>query len=141
MPLMPGGKAPHAVPSRTRERGALEVWRAGLQMERMEHSTPLRLPAHLQDVAMLAGLLERLERQPLRASAAQYRQVAQHLSGLLAKVADDSELEPLLRASPAASALYENMRYAQAGLCRAPLEQALNAELAAAAAISRARLG
>jgi hypothetical protein len=37
--------------------------------------------------------------------------------------------------------LYENLRYAHAGLCRAPLETALNAELAASAAIDRARQG
>jgi hypothetical protein len=35
--------------------------------------------------------------------------------------------------------LYENLRYSAAGLCRAPLETALNAELAATAAIARAR--
>jgi hypothetical protein len=87
----------------------------------------------------MAGLLERLEHQPLSASAAQYRGVAQRVLELLAAAEPDAHLDALLGAAPASAALYENLRYSHAGLCRSPLEQALNAELAACAAITRAK--
>jgi hypothetical protein len=99
------------------------------------------LPARLHSLAAMAGLLERLEQQPSSASAAQYRDVARQVSTLLAQVDVDDHLHALLNAAPATTMLYENMRYAVAGLCRAPLEDALQAELAAAAAITLARLG
>lgn len=104
----------------------------------MEHSTPLSIPARLQSLAAMASLIERLERQPLRASAEQYRGVARLLDTLLAEAAPGAELDALLGASPALSELYENQHYAQAGLCRSPLEAGLNAELAAAAALRQA---
>jgi hypothetical protein len=44
----------------------------------------------------------------------------------------------VLGAHPAAAELYENLQYEHAGLCRSPLEAALNAELLAGAAIQRA---
>jgi hypothetical protein len=47
----------------------------------------------------------------------------------------------VLRAFPAAAELYENVQYAHAGLCRQPLEAALNAELLTRAAIARVRGG
>ncbi len=106
-------------------------------------ATPTRhpSPAHLQDLAALAGLLERMEHQPLRASAAQYRDVARRVSTLLDTATAGAELDTVLQAFPATAELYENLRYAHAGLCRAPLERALNTELAATAAINRARRG
>ena len=88
----------------------------------------------------MAGLLERLEHQRNGASAAQYRSVASQVSRLLAQAEPDGLLHALLNAAPASAELYENMRYDLAGLCRAPLEIALNAELAATAAIAKARL-
>jgi hypothetical protein len=97
------------------------------------------LPARLHSLAAMAGLLERLERQPSSASADQYRDVARQVSALLADVPVDEHLHALLNAAPAAAELYENMRYAVAGLCRNPLDEALNAELAATAAIAQAR--
>jgi len=87
----------------------------------------------------MAGLLERLDRQPRQASAEQYRSVARQVATLLAQADADAHLQALLAVAPAAAELYENQRYAIAGLCRAPLEAALNAELAAVAAIGRAR--
>jgi len=44
----------------------------------------------------------------------------------------------ILEDCPAASELYENLRYEHAGLVRAPLEKALNAELEARRAITLA---
>jgi hypothetical protein len=98
------------------------------------------LPARLHSLAAMAGLLERLDRQRSSASAEQYRSVARQVSSLLALAEPDEHLQVLLNAAPASATLYENMRYDVAGLCRAPLERALNAELAATAAIQKARL-
>ena len=93
------------------------------------------LPARLHSLAAMAGLLERLERTPSSASAEQYRSVARQVSALLAQAEPDEHLHRLLDMAPASAELYENQRYNIAGLCRAPLERALNAELAATAAI------
>jgi hypothetical protein len=86
----------------------------------------------------MAGLLQRLEQGRTSASAAQYRAVAHQVSDLLAKADPDEHLQALLNNAPATAELYENLRYEMAGLCRAPLESALKAELATAAAIAQA---
>ncbi len=97
------------------------------------------LPGRLHSLAAMAGLLERLDRRPRQASAEQYRSVAQQVAALLTQAEADADLDALLAVAPATAELYENMRYEIAGLCRAPLEAALNAELAATAAIAKAR--
>lgn len=97
------------------------------------------LPARLHTLAALAGLLERLEAAPSSASAEQYRGVARQVQALLAEAEPDDHLQRLLNAAPHTAELYENLRYDIAGLCRSPLETALNAELAATAAIRRAQ--
>lgn len=102
------------------------------------------LPSSLRALAAMAALLERLDREPHRsggASAAQYRAVVRQVSDLLAEAEPGPALDRLLAAAPATAELYENLQYAHAGLVRSPLEAALNAELAAAAAIGRARAG
>jgi hypothetical protein len=99
---------------------------------------PLVVPARLHSLAALAGLLERLERLPRQASAAQYRSVVQQLLSLLAGSPIDETLNAILLACPATATLYENLQYRHAGLCRQPLEAALAAETAAAALINRA---
>ena len=97
------------------------------------------LPPRLHMLAALAGLLERLEAAPTSASAEQYRGVVRLVQTLLAEAEADEHLQRLLTAAPHTAQLYENLRYDVAGLCRSPLEPALNAELAASAAIARAR--
>ena len=111
------------------------------------------LPARLHTLAAMAGLLERLEANPTAAvtgaSAEQYRSVALCVQTLLEKVVQsaqstaggDDDLHRLLRAAPHTAELYENLRYGVAGLCLHPLEPALNAEMAATAAIRQARRG
>jgi hypothetical protein len=64
--------------------------------------------------------------------------VARLLDSLLTEAAPGAELDALLGASPALAELYENQHYAQAGLCRSPLEAGLKAELVAAATLRRA---
>lgn len=117
------------------------------------------LPARLHTLAAMAGLLERLEASPTiastsnpsspsqgsdhAASAEQYRSVALCVQSLLANALTepglDDPLHRLLRAAPHTAALYENLRYDVAGLCLQPLEQALDAEVQAAAAMAKAR--
>lgn len=94
-------------------------------------------PASLHDLAAMAALLERLERQPREASADQYREVAQRVSKLLEDAEPGEALHALLAVAPATAEIYENLQYAHAGLCRTPLDRAMAAEQAAKAAIAR----
>lgn len=96
-------------------------------------------PAALTELAAMAMLLERLERQPRKATAQQYRDVVQRVSRMLAEAEPGAPLDALLAAAPATAELYENLQYAHAGLCRSALDAAMAAEQAAAAAIARAR--
>ena len=104
----------------------------------METSNPT-FPAALQDLAAMAVLLERLERQPRKASAEQYREVVQRVSQLLAEAEPGMALDALLSVAPAVAEIYENQQYAHAGLVRSPLDASLAAEKAAVAAIARAK--
>ena len=92
-----------------------------------------------KNLVMLARMLERLDRSAVPVDPQQYRGVVEHLSEVLRAVPHDATLDAVLEASPATAELYENLQYQYAGLCRSPLEQALNAELAARAAIDAAR--
>lgn len=96
------------------------------------------LPARLHALASLAGLLERLEQAPATVSPEQYRGLVRQITGLLAEAEADTDLHRLLDAAPHTAVLYENLRYDIAGLCRMPLEAALNAEMAATAALKHA---
>ena len=95
------------------------------------------LQAPIQSALLLAQLLERLEasRQPF--DARQYQLLAERLGSLLAD--RDVDWQPLLARSPGTAVLYENLHYAEAGLCRSDLDAALSAELAARSAIDAAR--
>ena len=97
------------------------------------------LPSRLHMLASLAGLLERLEAAPTSVGAEQYRGVVRQIQALLSETQTDEHLHRLLNAAPHTAELYENLRYDVAGLCRSPLDLSLNAELAASAAIARAR--
>lgn len=99
-------------------------------------STRRRQPSALH---MLAHLLEQLDRSPVTVGAEQYLSVVRHLSHELATVSPNAGLEMLLASYPAAAELYENLHYQHAGLCRTPLEPALQAELKAKDVIQKAR--
>jgi hypothetical protein len=105
----------------------------------MEQTGQRTFPTALTELAATAVLLERLERQPRKASAQQYREVVQRVSRMLADAEPGTALDALLGAAPATAELYENLQYAHAGLCRSPLDAATAAEQEAAAAIARAR--
>ena len=93
----------------------------------------------LKTAVTLAELLQRVEASTQAIGAVQYQRLAVHLTRLLANLPPSARLTALLNTFPAAAVLYENARYAQAGLCRAPLELSLASELSARDAINRAR--
>lgn len=101
------------------------------------HQPYSALPGDLSTAVALAQLLDQLDHRPRGADAAQYRAVARGLARELTRF-DGDMLEPLLRASPAASEVYENMHYLHAGLCRSGLEPSLQAELLTRDALRRA---
>ena len=92
---------------------------------------------NLTTVHVLAALLERLENSSVPVGAEQYRSVVLHLVNEFNEVSDLG-LGALLDAHPAAAQVYENVNYANAGLCRSSLETSLAAELQAKTAIERA---
>ena len=92
-----------------------------------------------RNLVTLARMLERLDRSGVAVDPKQYRAVVEHLSEVLQSVPRDAALDAVLEASPATAELYENLHYEHAGLCRSPLDAAMNAELAARTAIVLAR--
>lgn len=92
-----------------------------------------------KNLVTLARMLERLDRSGVAVDPDQYRAVVDHLADVLRAAPRDAGLDAVLEASPATAEVYENLHYEHAGLCRSPLEAALNAELAARAAIDAAR--
>lgn len=96
------------------------------------------LNADLSVIQILAGLLDRLDNSKVPVDAGQYRAVVQRLAEALDQVPPGLALDALLDAHPAAAALYENMQYAHAGLCRSPLSISLLTERSAKEAIERA---
>jgi len=104
----------------------------------MSTTRTVSIPASLTVVVTLSQLLQRLEGRPAGVSAGQFRTVAQRLSDALRDAPPGEALEAILGTFPVAAELYENLQYEHAGLCRSPLEPALNAELAARQALQRA---
>ena len=97
-------------------------------------------PATLnKNLVLLARVLERLEHSTKPVDAQQYRSVVNHLASELALTAHDPALQAVLQVCPAAAELYENLNYQHAGLCRSPLDLAMDAEAGACAAIDKAR--
>lgn len=94
-----------------------------------------------KNLVMLARMLERLDRSSVAVDPQQYRGVVEHLSEVLRSAPHDAALDAVLQASPSTAELYENLQYRHAGLCRSPLEQALDAEILARSAIEAARRG
>ncbi len=93
---------------------------------------------NLTVVHVLAALLERMENSSVPVGAEQYRSVVLHLVHEFNAVHSDRDLGSLLNQHPAASQVYENVNYAQAGLCRSALDASLAAEQQAKAVIERA---
>ena len=92
-----------------------------------------------KNLVVLARVLDRLERSAEPVDPEQYRSVVERLSAELLSTHRDAGLEAVLATFPSVAELYENLQYEHAGLCRSGLEAALQAELAARAAIDSAR--
>jgi hypothetical protein len=105
----------------------------------MTSDTQIRIPARLHALAATAMLLERLEQMPRSASAEQYRAVVQQLNTLLDEADDEPTLGSLLDGLPGLAELHENRHYADAGLCRSPLDTAVQAEQLARDLLDRLR--
>lgn len=98
----------------------------------------LCLPPQLHALASLAALLERIEQRKGRPDPDQYRLLVQRIRDQLERHSMDLALGGLLDAFPATAAIYENLRYDWAGLCRAPLERSVGTERLAREALRRA---
>lgn len=108
----------------------------------MNAATPtIVVPSHLTVVFMFARLLERLERSGDVVHARQYRFVVRQLAREMAAVVPDERLHALLGVFPAAAQLFENLHYAQVGLCHQPQDAADTARQQALYVIERARRG
>ena len=103
----------------------------------MSIDSTIRVPNRLHALAATAMLLERLERAPRSASAGQYRGLVRQLGSLLAEADGDPALPALLSGLPALAELHENRHYAEAGLCRSPLDAAVSAEREVHALVDR----
>ena len=88
----------------------------------------VRLPAALRNLAELGLLLERIERRGTTPDAQQYRSLVEHILAELERYPRDAALDDLLACAPALGELYENLRYASAGLCLSPLERSITSE-------------
>ena len=108
-------------------------------MKAVNTSSAIPSRAHLSVAFMLASLLERLEHSTLPVGAAQYRSIVGHLSSELGQLSGERDLTALLDRFPATAELYENLQYAQAGLCRSDLDAATRAELETQRTIAQAR--
>lgn len=97
----------------------------------------IQLSSQMSIVATLAALLERVEPRVEALNAAQYQGLVRRLALELATVEDDPALPAMLDAFPALAQVYENQRYQHAGLCRAPLDAAMQAELEVGSLLKR----
>lgn len=95
----------------------------------------LALPTELLSLVRLAHLLQAIEHRSV--DPHQYRLLVEKLSAELRQHQGHEALGPLLDHFPAAAEVYENLQYAHAGLCRAPLEASLQSELAARELLAR----
>ena len=110
-----------------------------MQTSRPTPASAQPMAGQFKTAITLAELLQRVESNALTVGPAQYRRLVRHLSQLLDGLAPGPGLDALLTTFPAAAALYENVHYDQAGLCRSPLEASLTTELQAREAIAKAR--
>jgi hypothetical protein len=92
----------------------------------------------MHTVQVLAQLMERLEHSKVAVDAGQYQAVVRRLSEALNRAEPGPVLNAVLDTHPATAELYENLQYANAGLCRAPLDTSLATERSAKTAIERA---
>lgn len=108
-------------------------------MADLHHSEAAPFTGAFRTALTLAELLQRVAASATTIGPEQYRALVLHLGQLLDSLPPGDGLQALLATFPAAAEVYENQHYGHAGLCRAPLEQSLNSELAARQLIERVR--
>ena len=101
----------------------------------------LTVPTELLPFARLAQLLQALDGQGGAADPHQYRLLVQKIAAELQAHQAHEALPGLLDHFPASADIYENLQYAHAGLCRAPLETSRTSEMAARSLLERGRRG
>lgn len=101
----------------------------------------LTVPTELLPFVRLAQLLQALDGQRAAADPHQYRLLVQKIAAELQARQGHEALPALLDHFPASAEIYENLQYAHAGLCRAPLALSLDSELAARRLLDRVRRG
>ena len=94
----------------------------------------------LNTLGLLCGTLQHLESSHHPIDPRQYRLVVGRLSKLLSELTVDAQVRALLCTYPAAAELFENINYAEAGLCLHDLSQSSRAERAARQAIDAVRI-
>jgi len=99
----------------------------------------MNTPTLNRTLVTLAQVLHRLEFGGRPVDPDQYRSVIQHLAAELNSHRPGAGLEAVLNAAPSVAELYENLHYEHAGLCRSPLDAAVQAERLAAQVIADAR--
>ena len=99
----------------------------------------LPVPTALLPFVRYAQLLQALDGQGAGADPHQYRVLVQKIAAELQQHQAHEGLPALLDHLPAAAEIYENLQYAHAGLCRAPLEVSLTSELAARDLLARVK--
>lgn len=107
----------------------------------MPNVITLAVPTALLPTVRLAQLLQAMEGQGRAADPHQYRLIVEKLGAELREQQTHEALPQLLDHFPAAAEVYENLQYAHAGLCRAPLEASMTSELAARSLLERVRRG
>lgn len=94
----------------------------------MADTTPVTAADRQAVVLTLAAMLQKLETSREPVDPRQYRLVSGRLTAELSATPMNALIGQVLDRYPAAAELYENLQYVHAGLCRAPLEQAVEAE-------------
>jgi len=101
----------------------------------------LTVPTELLPFARFAQLLQALDGQGGAADPHQYRLLVGKIATELQAHQGHEALPGLLDHFPASAEIYENLQYAHAGLCRAPLELSLTSEMAARSLLERVKRG
>lgn len=88
--------------------------------------------SQIENLVVLGGVLERVERNPVAVDADQYQLLVARLQAALSVPLPEKALTAILAAMPSVAEVYENMHYPLSGLSSATLEQSVSSELATA---------
>ena len=97
--------------------------------------------SQVENLIAMVNLLERVDANPSLIGAAQYQNLSRLVQSLLSDELPVDVLRTVLRNSPAAAVLYENLHYDRSGLSQSQLDRAVSSELLADTVIQRARAG